>query len=200
MPITAALRRCKEMRVCSESARMLPRPLAPRCHQLLENALNPGETGQRMTADSPPVIVHPLLLPMVSQGAWDVLDVLSSRLALRGASSSTQPLAELCWECRGGAVGLAVSQPRWPSGGAPRPGHGVLAQHWSVLFLPCSPATPPSDPFSLSCSAWPRRGSTLRSPPATEHGSLHKHHLSFSKLQPQGGEGSARTLKVFTSA
>lgn len=74
------------MRVCSESARMLPRPLAPRCHQLLENALNPGETGQRMRADSPPVIVRPLLLPMVSQGGWDVLDVLSSGLALRGAS------------------------------------------------------------------------------------------------------------------
>lgn len=39
-----------------------------------------------MTADSPPVIVRPLPLPMVSQGGWDVLDVLSSGLALRGAS------------------------------------------------------------------------------------------------------------------
>lgn len=76
--------------------------------------------------------------------------------------------------------------------------HGVVAQHWSVSFLPRSPATPPSDPLSIPCAARPRRGSTLRSPPATEHGSLHKHHLS-SKLQPQGGEDIKGIYKCLKS-
>lgn len=98
-------------------------------------------------------------------------------------AASTQPLAELCWGCRGGAVGT-----------------GTVSWHSAGQCRSCpSPATPPSDPLSILCAARPRRGSTLRSPPATEHGSLHKHHLSFSKLQPQGGEDVKGIYKCLKS-
>lgn len=56
------------MHVCSKSRQILLQTLALCCQQLLENALNQDETGQRMTAGGSSAIACPLFLHMVGQG------------------------------------------------------------------------------------------------------------------------------------